>query len=93
MMDKKDFQEIMDSMVPHPCTKTNLSFMEQRQKIMSELDELDEAIANEDSDAILEEGTDVIVAMTTLLAKRYSLVERLKMVQKVNQKNHSRGYY
>ena len=79
--------------VPHPCTNTDLEEFEQLQKIRQEVDELRDALAHEDRDAILEEGTDVIVAVTTLLAKKYSLAERMAAVREVNRKNKIRHYY
>lgn len=79
--------------VPHPCTNTNLTFQEQLKKVEDELQELKEAVNKDDRDAILEEGTDVIVAVTTLLAKRYDLKERLRAINEVNWKNRVRQYY
>ena len=79
--------------IPHPCTNTDLELFEQLQKIRQEVDELRDALAHDDRDAILEEGTDVIVAVTTLLAKRYNLAERMQAVNEVNRKNRIRHYY
>lgn len=79
--------------VPHPCTNTNLDEWDQLQKIRQEVDELRDALAHNDRSAILEEGTDVIVAVTTLLAKKYSLAERMTAVREANRKNKIRHYY
>lgn len=85
--------EELEPLFPHPCTKCNLDFVAQLEKVHEELAEFEEAIERNSDSAMLEEGTDLIVAVTTLLAKKFSLGERMNAMLDVNQKNKSRGYY
>lgn len=69
-------------------------------KVHEEVNELSEAISIyiataklKDREHVLEEGVDVLVAVTTLLSSFASLDEISLEIQKVNIKNQLRGYH
>ena len=79
-----------------PCWRfANLSLEAQVAKIGSELSEVEAAIGREDMEAVKVELMDVIHAANTALQVQLKMVDAdvLKLSQRVNEKNHDRGYH